>query len=226
VRDDARMLRDLDLSVGDFLGSLLPAGAAVRFGPPREVAEAVTRGAPLLGAFLYDVREAQAPAADGMLARDQDGRAAGWQRPVHRYQVSYLLMAWPGRPDSAGEPAGEDASEHELLGAVLIGCAVAAAIPAEFLHGVLAEAGEPVPLVCAGAHQVTGAAQLWPVLGVPARAALDLRVVAPVVPPLITELAPAVRGLEVGVQRQPSPVRDDDRPARPEGWGRRRITEG
>jgi hypothetical protein len=230
VRDDARMLRDLDLSVADFLGSLLPAGAAVRFGPPQQMAEAVTRGAPLLGAFLYDVREAQAPAADGMLARDQDGRPAGWQRPVHRYQVSYLLTAWPGRRDSAGEPAdeptGEDATEHELLGAVLIGCAVAVAIPAEFVHGVLAEAGEPVPLVCAGPDRVADAAQLWPALGVPARAALDLRVVAPVVPPLLTDLAPAVRGLDVGVQRQPSPVRDDGRPARPEGWDRRRITEG
>jgi hypothetical protein len=226
VRDDARMLRDLDLSVADFLSSLLPAGAAVRLGPPQQAAQAAARGAPVLGAFLYDVREAQAPAADGMLARDQDGRPAGWQRPVHRYQVSYLLMAWPGRPDGAGERADDGGDEHELLGSVLTGCAVAVAIPPGCLHGVLAEAGEPVPLVCAGADRVADAAQLWPALGVPARAALDLRVVAPVVPPLLTDLAPAVRGMDVGVQRQPSPVRDDDRPARPQGWERRRITEG
>ncbi|HEY1918028.1 MAG TPA: Pvc16 family protein [Streptosporangiaceae bacterium] len=217
------MLRDLDLSVAAFLSHLLPAGSEACLGPPQAAQAQSARGVPVLGAFLYDVREAQAPAADATLARDDDGRPAGWQRPVRRYQVSYLLTAWPGDDAPGREPPGDSAAEHEMLGEVLAGCAVAAAIPADCLHGVLAEAGEPVPLLCAGADRAAAATQLWPGLGVPARAALDLRVVAPVVPPLITELAPAVRGLEVGVQRQPPPT------AQPapgqQGWERRHITE-
>lgn len=212
------MLRDLDLSVAAFLSRLLPAGTAVHFGPPQAEGGTAPPRSPLLGAFLYDVREAQVPVADGALARDQDGRPAGWQRPVHRYQVSYLLTAWPGA-------AGDGALEHELLGSVLAGCAVAGVIPADCLHGVLAESDEPVPLVCASPDRVAEATQLWPALGVPARAGLDLKVVAPVVPPLITELAPGVRAIDVGVQRKPPPTLPDGRLARPKDCERRRITE-
>lgn len=225
VRDDAGMLRDLDLSLAAFLRRLLPAGTEIHIGPP----SGAPAGIPLLCAFLYDVREAQAPAADGLLARDDDGRATGWQRPAHRYRVSYLLTAWPqGGPaaasmaETASAPASETAGEHELLGEVLTGCATAAEIPPDCLHGELAAVGERVPLVCAGAARATDPAQLWSSLGIPARAALDLLVVAPVVPPLITELAPAVQDLEIGLRPAGAPPRP---PATPAGWRKRHITE-
>jgi len=227
---DGGMLRDLDLSVASFLRRLLPAGTAIHFGPPAAAAP----GGPLLGAFLYDVREAQAPASDGRLARDGDGHPTGWQRPVRRYRVSYLLTAWPdGSGNNASEPADDGTGEHELLGSVLAGCAVAEAIPEDCLHGVLAGAGEPVPLVCSAPDRAAEATQLWPGLGVPARTALDLRVVAPVIPPLLTELAPAVHSFEIGLQRTPDspspspspPPPAADRPPQPPGWERRRITE-
>jgi hypothetical protein len=204
------MLHDLDSSVAAFLNRLLRSGTAVRFGAP-DASWASAPAGPLLGAFLYDVREAQAPASDGMMARDENGHATGWQPPVRRYRVSYLITAWP------------DASEHELLGSILVGCATVTAIPPDCLHGALAEAGESVPLTLAAADRAADATQLWPGLGIPARTALDLMVVAPVVPPLLTELAPAVHGLEVGVARKPPPAPPTDRP---QGWGRRRISEG
>ncbi|MGH3156630.1 MAG: Pvc16 family protein [Streptosporangiaceae bacterium] len=209
------MLRDLDLSVAAFLRGLLPSGTAIQFGAPdpswaQATAQAPVTG-PLLDAFLYDVREAQPPASDGTMARDSGGRATGWQPPVRRYRVSYLLTAWP------------DTSEHELLGAILVGSATQAAIPPECLTGILAGTGETVPLTLAAADRAADATRLWGGLGVKARAALDLMVIAPVVPPLLTELAPAPRAVEVGVARKPPPPPPD---TRPEGWERRHITEG
>jgi hypothetical protein len=211
------MLPDLDLSVAAFLRGLLPSGTTIQLGAPDPswarppaTAQASTTG-PLLDAFLYDIREAQPPVSDGLMARDENGRATGWQPPVRRYRVSYLLTAWP------------DSSEHELLGAILVGCATQAAIPPDCLHGTLAGTGEPVPLMLAAADRAADATRLWGSLGVHARAALDLMVVAPVVPPLLTELAPAPRAVEVGLARKPPPPPPA---ARPEGWERRRITEG
>jgi hypothetical protein len=211
------MLRDLDLSVAAFLGGLLPAGTAIRFDPPAASwdGDGTPPDAPLLDAFLYDVRETQPPAGDGTLARGDDGQATGWQPPVRRYQVSYLLTAWP-RANGHGD------GEHELLGAVLTGCATTLALPPPCLRGVLAEATEPVPLACAAAARAADTTQLWPVLGVRARTALDLMVVAPVVPALLTGLSPGVRNVDVGVRpRTPAP-RAGSAPARP----RQRITEG
>jgi hypothetical protein len=221
VRDDAGMLHDLDLSVAAFLSRLLPAGTAVRFGPPGAAWGTAPGGVPLLGAFLYDVREVQSSASASLLARDEDGRPAGWQRPVHRYQVSYLLTAWPGHDAASAPTADEAVSEHGLLGSVLLGCGTADSIPPDCLCGVLAATGEPVPLVCAAADRAADALQIWPVLGVPARTALDLKVVAAVVPPLLTELGAGVDTVEMGLRRQTAPPEPDDAPPRPQ----RHITE-
>src|ERR1700679_3416478 len=90
------MLGDLDQSVAAFLGRLLPAGTAIRFDAPVASWADAPPAAPLLGVYLYDIREApQPPAADAVLARDEAGRPVGWQLPVRKYQVSYLLTAWP-----------------------------------------------------------------------------------------------------------------------------------
>lgn len=211
MRHDARMLADLDRSVAAFLARLLPAGTEIRFATP----DASWTDGSLLAAFMYDIRETQPPALVGTLTRDADGRATGWQPPVRRYQVSYLLTAWT----DAG-PLGTN--EHELLGAVLVGCATAGSIPDDCLHGRLAEAGEPVALTCAGQEPACQAARIWPHLSVSPRTALDLMVVAPVVPPVAAELSPAVRSVNLGARRDPDAARTDERrPPRPE----HRITE-
>jgi hypothetical protein len=210
VRDDAGMLRDLDLSLAAFLTGLLPSGTAVEFGAPDASWASDPPQDRCVGAFLYDVREAQPPASDGIMTRDANGHATGWQPPVRRYRVSYLLTAWP------------DPSEHELLGSVLAGCATVAAIPPGCLHGVLAETGEPVPLTLASPDRAADALRLWAGLRVRPRAALDLMAVASLVPPLLTELAPAPQGVEVGMRRKPAPTPP---PARAGTWGRRHISE-
>jgi hypothetical protein len=191
------MLTDLDRSVAAFLARLLPAGTAIRFCAPAPSWADAPPESPLIDAFLYDIRETQPPAADGALTRDADGHATGWQPPVRRYRVSYLLTAWT-EPDPPGT------SEHELLGAVLVGCAAVHAIPDDCLHGSLAEAAESLPFACAGQERARDPALIWPALSVPARTALDLMVIAPIVPPLTTELAPSVRGVTVGAHRTPN----------------------
>src|ERR1700728_3953435 len=84
MREDAGMLGDLDRSVAAFLGGLLPEGTAVRFDPPAALRDEDV----LLDAFLYDIREARSPVADGTLTRDDEGHVTGWQPPVRRYRVS------------------------------------------------------------------------------------------------------------------------------------------
>lgn len=230
------MLHDLDLSVAAFLGSLLPAGTAIRFGPPDASWASAPPTVPLLSAFAYDIRREQMTSADGMLARDSSGHATGWQPPVRRYRVSYLLTAWTGAGQEPGadgnpapfatlpsttEPSTTEPSapapaapgEHELLGLILAGCASGDAFPDEFLRGALAGTGIPVPLACASPERATDPAQLWPALGIPARTALDLMVVAPVVPPSVA-VVPAPDGVEVGIGRTqpPPPPANGDQP--------------
>ncbi|HEX6525012.1 MAG TPA: Pvc16 family protein [Streptosporangiaceae bacterium] len=220
------MLADLDRSIATFLGRLLPPGTTVGFDPPAAIPPAamppgmpaamppaIRPGeAPFLDAFLYDVREAQPPVSDGALTRDEAGYATGWQPPVRRYRACYLLTAWTGTGSIA-------TNEHELLGSVLAGCAAVRAIPQPCLYGVLAEAGEPVLLTCAAPDRAGDAAWLWPRLGICARTALDLTVVAPVVPPLATNLSPGVRSVEYGVRRNHGrghPATAPTRPPRPD----------
>lgn len=233
------MLDDLDRSLAAWLRRLLPAGTAVRFGAPPPAAGA----RPGLHAFLYDVREEPATAPpDAVLVRDAAGGPLGWQPPPRAYRVSYLLTAWPGgsraaspdspdgpgTPGTAGEPGRADdadgaaRAEHALLGAVLLGCAAEPALPADCLRGVLAGWARGVPLTCASAARAADPDRLCAGLGIGPRAALDLALVAPVVPALLTDLAAPPGAVELGVSRGAPPRR----PAAPEpGPRRRHVTE-
>lgn len=186
------MLGDLDRSVAAFFAPLLPDGTAIRFEAPAPAWAQAPPEVPLLAAHLHDIREsAQPPAADAVLARDDAGRATGWQLPVRRYRVSYLLTAWT----SDGPP-----SQHDLLGAILVGCSTVEAIPPDCLRGILATQAHPVLLSCAPADHAPAAPEFWPSLGIPARTSLSLLLVLPVIPPLITELAPPVQDLKVATE--------------------------
>lgn len=201
------MLGDLDRSVAAFFAALLPEGTAVRFEAPAPGWAQTPPEVPLLAAHLHDIREsAQPPAAEAVLARDDAGRATGWQLPVRRYRVSYLLTAW-----TSGGPA----TQHDLLGAILVGCSTVEAIPPDCLRGILATQGHPVLLSCAPADHAPAAPDFWPSLGLPARTCLSLMLVAPVVPPLITELAPPVQDLKVATEntaKTPTAPPKDKRP--------------
>jgi hypothetical protein len=205
------MLGDLDRSVAAFFAPLLPDGTAIRFEAPAPAWAQAPPEAPLLAAHLHDIREsAQPPAAEAVLARDDAGRATGWQLPVRRYRVSYLLTAW-----TSDGPA----SQHDLLGAILVGCSTVQAIPPDCLRGVLATQGHPVLLSCAPADHAPAAPEFWPSLGIPARTSLSLLVVLPVVPPLITELEPPVQDLKVATENTAKTAAAPSKDKRP------RVTE-
>lgn len=189
--------------------------------------------------FLYDIAEdIDGLSGDSALVRDPGGRAVGWQPPVRKYRLSYLLTAW----------TADVSADHELLGNVMAGCAAAAIVPADCLRGALLEAGLPVQLRCAppngtagsqgtASTAATGTAGLCQALGLPPRAALTLVVVAPVIPAATAEVAPPARSLDLNLAptaRRAAPAAPPAAPAEqgsqppPRGqrrWERARITE-
>ena len=192
------MLGDLDRTLAAFLGGLLPDGTGIGFDPPVSSWVQEPPEAPLLAAHLFDIREnPQPPVAEAVLARDDAGRPLGWQLPVRHFRVSYLLTAW-----TADGPA----SQHDLLGAVLVGCTTLDSIPPEYLQGALATQAHPVVLTCAPADPAPASAELWAALRIPARTSLELLVVLPVVPPLITELAPPVEDRKLATRSTANPA--------------------
>jgi hypothetical protein len=211
------VLHDLDRSLSACLAGWLPDGTEVRVAAPDTswVSEPGTEQ--FVAVFLYDLREqAQATAAAPTLVRDGEGRALGWRQPVRHYRASYLVSAWPGT---------QGASEHELLDAILVGCAASGgAIPDEHLAGSLADAPDPVLVRCAPAERSAEPISVWSSLRVPARTALDLLVIAPLVPPLTTDLAPGARSIEVGVATGEDAVPQPEDPA-PQRWESARVKE-
>lgn len=233
--DNEAVIHDADRSLEAWLGSMLPPGVGVRFDAPDPGWARRPPERPFVDVFLYDIAEDTGGlTADSDLLRDPSGRAAGWQPPVRRYRLSYLLTSW----------SADVSADHELLGSVMAGCAAAAVIPTDYLRGTLLESGLPVALSCApprgtGGSQgaATGTAGLCQALGLPPRAALSLVMVAPLVPAASTELAPPARSLDLNMaataQRaasaspadtpadQPQPSQDGQR----RRWERARIIE-
>ena len=208
------VIHDVDRSLASWLARCLPTGVAVRLRSPQP--DWLTeRPEPLLvNAFLYDIREdTRLLASDATPLRDTDGHATARRAPVRRYRLRYLLTAW----------ADDDLAEHELLGAVLRGAVSLLTIPPDCLVGSLAAAGELVPMRCAPVGEQPVGAQLCTHLGLPPRTTLDLVVTAPLVPELVTDLAPAPSGVDLNtnrpgsLRRSPVPTNGGERP--------RRITE-
>jgi hypothetical protein len=217
---------------------MLPPGTGIRFDAPGPDWLRHPPERPFVDVFLYDIAEDTGGlTADGALVRSPVGQPLAWQPPVRRYRLSYLLTAW-----SADVP-----SDHELLGAVMAGCAATAVIPPDCLHGALLDAGLPVHVQCAppreaagAAPSATSAAGLCQALGVPPRAALTLAMVAPVLPAPSTDVAPPARSIDLGMtasaQAPPAPVAQPSAPSKPSStspsgrttlrrWERTRITE-
>jgi hypothetical protein len=242
------VIHDADRSLEAWLGSMLPPGVGVRFDAPDPNWARRPPDPPFVDVFLYDIAEdTDGLTGDSALVRDPGGRAVGWQPPVRRYRLSYLLTAW----------SADVSADHELLGNVVAGCAAAAIIPADCLRGALLEAGLPVQLRCAppngiaGAHGAAstasaGTAGLCLALGLPPRAALTLVLVAPVIPAAFAEVAPPARSIDLnmaptarraGATGQPPGATEQSAPvAPPDGqplpsqrgqrrWERARITE-
>jgi hypothetical protein len=190
------VIDDVDRSLRALLGAHV-GGADVAFDAPTPEWAAGVAGAkrPVLSLFLHAVDEDVAVRrADWDDVREADGRVVGRQPPLRRYRLSYLVSAW----------AGDPVEEHALLGRVLEVALVAEVVPLEHLHGRLAEQELPVVLEAAVRLPDVPAPpphDLWSALGMPMRASLDLRVAAPLLPALSTDLAPAAERLDLGIAK-------------------------
>lgn len=229
--ENEAVIHDADRSLATWLGSMLPPGTGIRFDTPGPDWLRHPPERPFVDIFLYDIAEdTDGLTADAALVRSPDGHPLAWQPPVRRYQLSYLLTVW-----SADVP-----TDHELLGAVMAGCAATAVIPHDCLHGALLDAGLPVHVRCAPPREAAGPAPsaaspagLCQALGVPPRAALILAMVAPVIPAASTDVAPPARSIDLDMT---STARTPPAPSKsltpsPAGrgtlrrWERTRITE-
>ncbi|MEU9341696.1 Pvc16 family protein [Streptomyces sp. NPDC048278] len=204
-------LRDADLSLANWLESVLPPGTGVRFDTPRADWERPVSGAPFVSLFLGDVRRdgQDLPPSGWSEVRDADGRLVGRQPAVRHYRISYTVTVWAGAAGT-GQEASEEASlraieEHDLLGLLIDACTNTDTLADDHLTGALAEAGLPSFVRCGGDEPGRSTQGLWPGLGIAPRAHLVLELVAPVVPPMVTDLAPPARGIVLGAARLPVP---------------------
>lgn len=232
------MLRDADLSLENWLGRVLPPGTGVRFDAPRPDWERRRSGAAFVSAFLCEVHrdEQDLPRAGWSDARDGDGRLVGRQAAPRYYRLVYLVTAWADAAGGDDEASRRTIEEHELLGRLVDACTGTEALAADLLTGVLAEAAIPSFVRCASGEAARSTRELWSGFGIAPHAHLVLELVAPVVPPIVTELAPPAREIVLGASQlsAPGPAEDapasaDAAPARPAGtvrrWERSTIIE-
>jgi hypothetical protein len=186
------VLDDVDASLAAMLTRHLPAGTTVSFEAPSLAWVEAPPGKQVVNAFLYSVRdEPDGRAADWEDVRDERGRLLARQPPPRRYEVSYLVTAW----------AGDAALEHRLLSDVLRMAFAGEAVPADYRVGSLAETDLAVLLRVVRRDPPHSPTKVWADLGLPPRLVVDVAVSAPLVPPLVTELAPPAEGVHLGIGR-------------------------
>jgi Pvc16 N-terminal domain len=186
------VIADADRSLSNFLVSALDSGTSVTFETPTEEwAKAVKR--PAVSCFLHRVAEDIGRRnADWSDERNADGRVGGRQPPVRHYQLHYQVSAWAKTLED----------EHRLLGRVMEACLTGEIVAEEHLAGVfdgeaqplLVRLGVPVPDPGPQPHDV------WSSLRMPLRASLDLTLVAPLRPALVTDIAPPAEELTLDVE--------------------------
>lgn len=210
-----RVLRDVDVSVAAWLTTLLPPGVGVVFDAP-----GIYDGTkPALALYLYAVQEEPDGGAAGWSElRGGDGQVIGRLPPDRRYRLTYLMTAWS--VDTLGE--------HELLGQVLAGAAVAQVLPPQFRAGRLVAEERPVLLFCAPERSTVDPRELWAAWRIPPRTALELTVLAPLPREMLTGLIGAPTEIDLRSEsRVPVPVATNGRAEQPPlRRHRARIEEG
>ncbi len=178
---------------------------------------AAKRVAPVIDAYLYDIREEVARRSVGVRAeRDQRGVVVAERQPMRYYRLAYLLTAWAQRPED----------EHRLLSALLACFVRREAIAPEELPGALGEQALPVRVaVAAPPKDDRQVSEVWSAMGGELRAALDLVLTVPVevgrlvvpAPPVEQPLTLVVQGAGGGEsiqgRRRATPDESRERPA-------------
>jgi len=212
------MLRDADLSLGNWFEGMLPSGTGVRFDAPRADWQQQGRGAgaAFLSVFLCEVSRdgRDQPPSGWSELRNDAGRLVGRQAAPRYYRLAYLVTAWAAAAGADHDGSRRTLEEHELLGLLIDGCTNTDALEDHHLTGTLAEAGLPSFVRCAIHDSGPSATQgLWSGFGISPRAHLVLELVAPVVPTPVTDLAPPARQIVLDAEQLPGSGPSGEAPA-------------
>ena len=166
------MIHEVDEVLKDLLGggALTGSGIDVSFeAPTRDWA--ARRNAPVVNAYLYDIREDVARRQRGQVAvRDERDVVVGRRQPPRWFRLSYLVTAWTKTPQD----------EHRLLSAVLANLIPREIIPAGELPGALGALGLGVTVNVAGVQtESRSLAEIGSARGGELKPSLDLVVTAP-----------------------------------------------
>ncbi|MER7057309.1 MULTISPECIES: DUF4255 domain-containing protein [unclassified Streptomyces] len=166
------MIHEVDEVVKSLLGSgtLTGSGIDVAFeAPTRDWA--ARRNAPVVNAYLYDIREDVTRRHRGQISvRDERDIVVRHRRPPRWFRLSYLVTAWTKTPQD----------EHRLLSAVLATLLPHELLPPGELPGPLGALGLSMPLSVAGSQSESRSlAEIWSALGGELKPSLDLVVTAP-----------------------------------------------
>jgi hypothetical protein len=193
------VIADVNNALRGLLTPMLPAGSVVRFG----AAGGPEPGPddPTLVFFLAEVREDEKAAdTDWEDIRDDDGRVVARRPPVRRFDLHYLVTAHAIDPDQ----------EAALLDAVLAAVDPGKRLPPELLGEAMA--GRPVTL------------RLSDRMPYPSqRTTLSVIASAPLVLPVVTDIATPADNITLGVAA-PGPPVPPRRPA-PRRWRGSAIEE-
>lgn len=186
------MIADVDATVAAWLSRFVPDIEIAFAPPPDDGPVASTPRRLTLTAFLSDVREDLDSGEPGWIAmRDPQGVVVGRRPPNRSYRLTYLLFACGTDP----------VAEHEVLGRVLAGSLLEEVLPDEVLRGLMRSAEAPLSARCARAGHPSDTRELWAAWGIRPRTTLELSILAPMPPPMVHEVAPPPRHLDLAATR-------------------------
>jgi hypothetical protein len=159
-----------------------------------------------VNAFLYQITQDTRGRQSGWSElRDSDGRVVGRQPAAQYFRLVYLITAWASGQGGASADTERVLAEHELLGFVLDACAQHGVLPDDCVEGALAESGAKTVLEFCTADSSLATSGTWAGLGIAPRAHVELVLVAPARPPVLTDLAPPAREIVLNAaQEQPA----------------------
>ena len=154
---------------------------------------AARRNAPMVNAYLYDIREDLRKRTRGMINEYNDqGIVVGRRLPPRFYNLSYLVTAWTQRPED----------EHRLLAQMLMCFSNYDAMPPERLTGHIGQLGNPVEMrISLPPPEDRSFADVWTALGGELKPSIDVVLSVPLTPARSFPAGPPVEGPPVLTMR-------------------------
>ncbi|MGW0903448.1 DUF4255 domain-containing protein [Streptomyces sp. NPDC002853] len=166
------MIHEVDEVLKGLIGGGALSGADIDVSfdvPTRDWA--ARRNAPVVNAYLYDIREDVSLRQRGHSGlRDERDIVVRRRRPPRWFRLSYLVTAWTKTPQD----------EHRLLSAVLATLLPHELLSAEALPEALGRLGLSIPVTVSGSQsEARSLADIWSALGGELKPSLDLTVTVP-----------------------------------------------